>query len=117
MKKFILSSLLFLSTLNLYAMSGSTDIQDVNTVTHSCACASDLSQAFSDIQSTIFDDYLLPLKDSFEDPIKAIEKHIETEKEQTPLIKKSNDYYELKIVEALEHLDYLKKTVQINSKN
>ena len=73
MKKFILSSLLFLSTLNLYAMSGSTDIQDVNTVTHSCACASDLSQAFSDIQSTIFDDYLLPLKDSFEDPIKAIE--------------------------------------------
>lgn len=104
MKKFIISSLFAFSVLSISSQAMSSDIQDVNTVVHSCACGSDLSQVFSDIQSTIFDDYLLPLKDSFEDPIKAVEKHIQTEKEQTPLIQKSNAYYEIKIVEALEDI-------------
>ena len=90
---------------------------DVNTVVHDCACASVLSQSFNNIQTKIFDEHLIPLNKSLESLKDSIDKNINEEKEQTPLIKKSNEYYEIKIVESLEHLDYLKKAVQINSKN
>ena len=90
---------------------------DVNTVVHDCACASVLSQSFNEIQTKIFDEHLIPLNKSLESLKDSIDKNINEEKEQTPLIKKSNEYYEIKVVEALEHLDYLKKTISINSKN
>lgn len=110
-KLFILSILIT----NMYSLDNG--LIDVNTVVHDCACASVLSQSFNNIQTKIFDEHLIPLNKSLESLKDSIDKNINEEKEQTPLIKKSNEYYEIKIVEALEHLDYLKKAVQINSKN
>ncbi|MDD5373362.1 MAG: hypothetical protein PHO62_08060 [Sulfurimonas sp.] len=67
---------------------------------NACVCAPQLTSAFQSITTHIVGQNLVPIKNSLENLNKSVEDNIDALKAQKPLIKKSNDVYMEKIIEA-----------------
>jgi uncharacterized protein YllA (UPF0747 family) len=75
-----------------------------NTYTFVCLCATELAQAFSDIDEHVIDDNLDPMKDALEDNNDRVEDNIEALKNNNKLLEKKVKIYTKQYMDLQELL-------------
>ena len=88
---------------------GCSSLFSSNTYTFVCLCASELEQAFSDIDEHIIDDNLDPMKDALEDNNDRVEDNIKALKDNNKLLEKKIKIYIKQYMELQELLLTIKK--------